>query len=242
MLNESEPQHGKKVLLPEIGIETELSSKYELVIRGEAPSLYGRTRELRGMGPVKKDRKIIPDWPKDAPSDSENFASRTVRIILNVRDFVGGTLNNTMEWAQDTFDPFGDADDNTAHGYIYKAPDGRKVREISYASGSDSNMKLFAIGHEYGELLQDEEVNNQKDLQKALDKEGIHIDVSRYWGEAFADLAGFLVLYRAKKAGDETIRIPFFRTDIENREKMGQELFGLELSIGPKPKPRGWGV
>jgi hypothetical protein len=79
----------------------------------------------------------------------------------------------------------------------------------------------------------------QQWVQKALDVEKIQIDVTHYWGEAFADLVGFLALHKAKKSGDTSIRIPFFRTDIENREKTGR-IFGLEPSIGPRPKPRGW--
>jgi len=234
---EIEPQHGKKVFLPEIGIETTLPNNFDLVIRGEVHSLYERTRELRGMGPSKNAQTIIFPRRQDSTPEAENVILKMVRFVGQVRNTIDRTLDNAIDALQDHFDPFADADDNTAHGFSHTKPDGRKLYEIAYKAGLDRDMKLFAVGHEYGELLKN--IENQNDLQKALDAENLKIDITHYWGEDFADLAGFLALLKAKKAGDENIRIPFFRTNVENREKMGR-LFGLEPSIGPRPKPRGW--
>jgi hypothetical protein len=236
---ESEPQHGKKVSLPEIGVETTLPANFDLVIRGEVPSLYERIRELRGMGPSKNAQTIVLPRRFETVPEAKGFFSRLIRFVGKVRDKIELTLENTVDALQDHFDPFADADENTAHGFSHVKPDGRNLFEIAYSTGLDPDMKLFAVGHEYGELLQNEEVKGQADLQKALDAEGLKIDVTHYWKEDFADLAGFLALLRAKKAGDESIRIPFFRTNADNREKMGR-LFGLEPPIGPRPKPREW--
>jgi hypothetical protein len=161
---ESEPQHGKKVFLPEIGIETELPPNFELVIHGEVPSLYGRTRELRGLGPIKKAQELFPEKSKSSSFPQESLILRMIDLIERARNSVSNTINNKVDALQDYFDPFSNADDNTAHGFIQKTPDGRTIHEISYSSGLDSNMKLFAIGHEYGEVIQD--IGNQKDLQK----------------------------------------------------------------------------
>ena len=123
---------------------------------------------------------------------------------------------------------FTDDEGSLGHCFEHKLPEPHRSSRlfvISKKSGLEHNMSLFADGHESGEFLQ--KVGYQDFLQKALETEGVKIDVSQYKGEDFADLAGFLALLKAKKAGDDTIRIPFFRSNAENREKMGR-LFGFE--------------
>ncbi len=233
---ESEPQLRKKVFLPEVGIETELPEKFDYVFRGEVPSLYERTREIRGLGSTRHKDAIVFDTPKEASLESDHFLLKAIQLAERIRISINRKLNDAMDALEDHLDPFSDADSNTAHGFMHKGPDGRTLYEISYREGLDSNMKLFAIGHEYGELLQN--ISNQKDLQIALDAEKLSIHADQYFGEDFADLAGFLALRRAKLAGDDSIRIPFFVGNARNREKMGR-LFGLEPSIGPTRKPMG---
>jgi hypothetical protein len=209
MLDAPSP-YRKKIVLPGVGIEMEPPPGVELRVDGEVPSLYQHTEDVY--------ERSNPHWPETRSRLDEKF-------------------DQLIDWCRARFGMFSDADEATAHGFMHKVDENRIHYAIAKKAGLEKNMSLFADGHESGEFLQT--FNRQEVLQEALKSEGVDLDVSHYSGEDFADLAGFLALLKAKKAGDDTIRVPFFRSNAENREKMGR-LFGLEPAIGPRPGPRGF--
>lgn len=194
------------VELPGLGIPVELPRNTHLYVKGEVkdPLEFDAEFKLILEGLITESRTL------------------TDRILNPILDrFMKSIAVGKMREA------FPNDDKSIAHCFEHtlRSPNTGRLFAISKRSGLEHSMSVFADGHESGEFLQKTEL--QDELQKALNDEGIAIDVKQFHGEDFADIAGFLALHKAKKAGDQSIRIPVFKDNRENREKMGR-LFGLE--------------
>jgi len=195
------------VILPGLGTSVELPRDVHLHVEGEVkdPLDFDAEFWLKAQGLIVEDRNL-----------ADKLLSRV--------------LNPLMKWwtKEHMRTRFPDAHDGVAHCFEHKlkTPNAGRLFVISKRTELEPSMSLFADGHESAEFLQ--KIGRQDVMQEALKSEGIDLDVGSYSGEDFADLGGFLSLLKALKAGNSAIRIPMFKGNRENREKMGR-LFGLDL-------------
>lgn len=92
----------------------------------------------------------------------------------------------------------------------YRLYDGRRAYEIAIRKDLEPSKKIFANGHESGELIN--KIGARRALQGFLEKAGVDLNVAAFEGEDFADLGGLLALKKAAEKGVEGIELPIFLT------------------------------
>lgn len=88
-------------------------------------------------------------------------------------------------------------DIETTRAYCFKHRlDHSDAYVIAKQQGLPPALSLFADGHESGHLL--EKMGQQSVLQELIDAGGISLATKAFEGEDFADVAGFLALFRSR--------------------------------------------
>ena len=83
---------------------------------------------------------------------------------------------------------------------------------IAVKKGLSTEGKIFAEGHESGELLQ--KIGKKKEMQKYLDKHKIPLNSNDFSGEEFAHIGGLLALKKAFEGNDcKEIALPVYVTN-----------------------------
>lgn len=111
-----------------------------------------------------------------------------------------------------------------AYCHPHKLPSGQTGYVIAVRKGLDKSEKIFAKGHESGELLA--KIDQRDVMQKLVNEAGVSFDVSPLLGEPFADVGGALALRKAVEAGQEGIVFPDFGTR-ESVSRVLAEAFGF---------------
>jgi hypothetical protein len=196
-------KNSEKSKLPGVNIDIKLPKNVQLRYDGEVPDLLGHIAltELQLKGIITEYRGIL-DKLINKPFDY--FQLSEAKSVLEKK--------------------IGSFHDVQAYCFEHNPPDSDKMFVIAKKTGLEKNMSIFADGHESGEFLQKNGL--QKILQEALFAEGLDIKVDQYTDEDFADLGGFLALFKAKKSGDKVF-IPTFKINPDGRETIGR-MFGLE--------------
>ena len=203
-----------EVELPGLGIQFNLPSSVYLYYKGEVedPLRFDAEMELRVRGHIEDTRNILRRW----------FINPIVNPIK-----IGAAMGAMR-------DKFPDDINVQAHCFQHDLmyPQTGKLFAISKKTGLEHCMSIFADGHESGEFLQ--KIGKKDVMNEALSKIGISgIDATQFSGEDFADIGGFIALRRALDSGDQTVRIPTFKTNREWRIDMGKK-FGLQPMETPK--------
>ncbi len=100
-----------------------------------------------------------------------------------------------------------DIDRLAGYCFSHRISDSRQAHVIAVRSGLDYSKKIFACGHESGELIT--KLKQPLIMQALIDKANIDLDTGRYSGEEFADIGGMLALKKAAVRG-EHVAVPAF--------------------------------